>query len=173
MITREEIVEIGTFNKPHGISGEISASFLCDSDEVNQFSCLIANINGIFVPFFIDNIRDKNNHTVLLKLSDIDSEESAKQFIKHDIYVLKAEYTEEEDSDETSASDFIGFTIMDSEYGLIGEIVDIDDSTENALFIVEKDDVEYYIPITMDFINEIDEDKEIIYMTLPSGMLDL
>ncbi|MEF9924146.1 MAG: ribosome maturation factor RimM [Muribaculaceae bacterium] len=172
MITREEIIEIGSFNKPHGISGEISASFICDASEVKKFSCLIIDINGIFVPFFIEGIREKNDHTLLLKLSDIDSEESAKGFYKNDIFALKNEYIESE-VEEAPADFFIGFKVIDSKLGLIGEIVDIDDSTENALFIIEKDDNEYYIPITDDFINDIDEDKNIIYMSLPEGILNL
>ena len=49
MITRAEITEIGTFNKPHGIQGEISASFLCDFDEIELLSCIIVDEDGIFV----------------------------------------------------------------------------------------------------------------------------
>ena len=32
MITRDELVEIGIFNKPHGVEGEISATFDCDAE---------------------------------------------------------------------------------------------------------------------------------------------
>lgn len=52
MITRNEIIEIGTFNKSHGVEGEISATFDCDVEAAGMFRCLICDMDGIFVPFF-------------------------------------------------------------------------------------------------------------------------
>ncbi len=68
MITRDELIEIGTFNKPHGVDGEISATFDCDCDTANEFSCFVCEIDGIYVPFFADSLRGKGTMTLLLKL---------------------------------------------------------------------------------------------------------
>ena len=49
----------------------------------------------------------------------------------------------------------------------------MDDSTENALFVVENEGKTVYIPISEDFITEIDEQGKTIEMDLPEGILDL
>ena len=68
---------------------------------------------------------------------------------------------------------YIGYQIVNSDNAIIGLITDIDDSTENALFIVNDADNIYYIPITPDFIEQIDDDKKMIYMDLPNGLISI
>ena len=56
----------------------------------------------------------------------------------------------------------------------MGVITDINDSTENALFIVElPNGKSTYIPIADELIDEINEEEKYIVMTLPEGILDL
>ena len=171
MITRNDIVEIGDFNKPHGISGEISASFLCETDDIESFSCLIISQDGIFVPFFMESVRPKNDHTSLIKFDGIDSDKEVKQFTGKKIYVLKEETVDEDIEDAYS---FIGYSIADKNGTLIGEIKEIEDSTENYLFFVElPDGKEGFIPIADEFINDINDETKTLSMILPAGLLDM
>ena len=72
------------------------------------------------------------------------------------------------------AEDFIGYNIIVGDNVLIGAIVDFDDTTDNALFIVKnQNDTEFFIPIADDFIVDIDIDNKIMTMNLPEGLLDL
>lgn len=168
MILEEELVKIGQYNKPHGVKGEISATFFIDVDSVEELSTLICLVDGIYVPFFVESVRTKNDSTLLLKLVGIDDEKSLKFLVNKDIFALKKEVSDE---DQVYCDYFVGFEIYDTDDTYIGEIVDVDDSNENALFIVEKDDNIFYIPITEDFIVEIDEDNERLTMDLPEGMI--
>ena len=68
---------------------------------------------------------------------------------------------------------FIGFTATDKTLGYIGEIVDIDDSTINTLFVVEKDGEEILIPAQEEFITDIDHDGQEIRFDLPQGLVSL
>lgn len=175
MITRDEIIEIGTFNKPHGINGEISATFDYDIDVISDIECFITNINGIFVPFFAESIRAKNNCTALIKLDGIDDDKSVKFLVNHEIYTTKALFSTTQrnvdvDSDELPLDYFIGFTIKNVAGETIGEITAVDCATENYLFIVES---QTYIPATDDFITDIDFDNKVLEMNLPEGIFDL
>ena len=172
MITLNDIVEIGDFNKPHGISGEISASFLCDTEDIEAFSCLIVSQDGIFVPFFVENARQKNDHTSLIKFDGIDSDKEVKQFTGKKIYVLKSEVSEEDDEYQDAYS-FIGYSIVDDKGTLIGEIADIEDSTDNYLFIVKQNERELFIPIADEFITGINDETKTLSMILPQGLLDM
>ncbi len=81
---------------------------------------------------------------------------------------------EEEEGEGAYAEELVGYTITDSEAGEIGKVVDLDLSTENALFVVESPEEEtIYIPIADDLIEGIDEEKHIIEMTLPDGLISI
>lgn len=168
MILEDELVKIGQYNKSHGVKGEISATFFIDVDSIEDLSTLICLVDGIYVPFFVESVRPKNDSTLLLKLVGIEDEKSLKFLVNKDIFALKKEVSDEE---QVYCDYFVGFEIYDVENHYIGEIVDVDDTTENALFIVEKEDDTFYIPITEDFITDIDEEKERLTMNLPEGMV--
>ena len=55
----------------------------------------------------------------------------------------------------------------------MGIIVEVNEQTENALFIVENDDQELMVPAADDLIVEFDTEKKVMVMDLPAGILDL
>ncbi|MGM9803588.1 MAG: ribosome maturation factor RimM [Muribaculaceae bacterium] len=177
MITREELIEIGIFNKPHGVKGEISATIDCEPDNFARFSCLVVDVNGIFVPFFCNEMRTKSVDSVLLTIDGIDSDKDVKLLVNKTIYVLKKEYNElsnSQDCDQLPIDYFIGFVVKDEQGEELGEIVDIDDTTQNVLFIIEStDNEEFSIPAVEDLIIDIDEDNKVMVMSLPEGILDI
>ncbi len=171
MITQEEVSAIGYIAKPHGIKGEVSMHFdsMCfDEDEVEYF---VFDMDGILVPFFIENFRFKTDTTALYKFQDIDSEEKAKTLAGKTIY-LKKELIIEEDL-EDSLKYYIGFEIQEKSKGSLGKIKDVDESTQNALFIVNNYGEELLIPATDYYITDIDEMNKVIFMDLPEGLVDM
>ncbi len=177
MITREELILIGHYNKPHGVTGEISATVEVDIDVLRQLSCLVSEMDGIFVPFFVNSCRPKSSETVLLTIDGISSEQEVSRLVNHDIFALKRDYrqeSEDEDADGYPLDFFIGFEIRDTDGTTIGTITDVDEQTENAIFIVSRDDVsELMVPASDDLIVEFDLDKKLMVMDLPQGLLDL
>ncbi|MBR5101872.1 MAG: 16S rRNA processing protein RimM, partial [Muribaculaceae bacterium] len=69
----------------------------------------------------------------------------------------------------------IGFKVVDSDSGeTIGDIVDIDDTTTNVLFIVSTPQgKEVMIPAADELIDGIDAENETIEMIIDEGLLDL
>jgi Ca2+-transporting ATPase len=68
---------------------------------------------------------------------------------------------------------FIGFDTEDATHGHLGELVAVDESTVNTLFVVERDNGdELLIPAQEAFIEDIDHDARIIKFNLPEGLLD-
>lgn len=168
MIVSDEIIEIGQFNKTHGVNGELTATVLCSADEIRKFTALVCQMEGIYVPFFVNQVRNKTAQTLLITLDGVDSEHKARRFVNKKIYVLRGEFSDE---GEVYCDYFIGFNIKDADGCFVGTITDVDDSTENALFIVENNGESFLIPISEDFIQDIDEAKKIIVMTLPEGLI--
>ncbi len=176
MITRDELIAIGRYNKPHGVAGEISATIDVDLDTLQGLSCLVTDIDGIFVPFFVNACRPKSQETVLLTIDGIDNEKEVSRLVNHDIYALKRDYRQESldsDADGFPLDYFIGFELRDSDGQRVGEITDVDEQTENAIFIVDREGAELMVPATDELIVEFDLDKKVMVMDLPQGLLDL
>lgn len=176
MITREELIAIGHYNKPHGIAGEISATIDVDADLLHDLTCLVTEVDGIFVPFFINDCRPKTAETVLLTIDGINSEREAALLVNRDIYALKRDYqlaSDEADADGYPLDYFIGFELRDSDGSRVGEIVDVDEQTENAIFIIDSDGTEVMVPANDDLIVEFDTDERVMVMQLPQGLIDI
>lgn len=176
MIQREELIAIGHFNKPHGVAGEISATVDVDVDVLNSLSCLVSDIDGIYVPFFIDACRPKTAETVLLTIDGVDDEREVARLVNKDIYALKRDYSQASDEAEADGYPldyFIGFELQDSDGSRVGEITEVDEQTENAIFIIDRDGDELMVPASDDLIVEFDIDKRVMVMDLPDGLLDM
>lgn len=171
MINREELIKIGRFNKPHGIHGELSFTFTDDIFDRTGCPYLVCEMDGIFVPFFIEEYRFRNDTSVLIKLEDIASEEKARRFINKEVFFPKKYMDEEQGA--APADYFIGFRIVDTEYGDLGTVTGINDTTVNILFVVDHQEKELLIPANEDLITELDEKSRIIRMNIPDGLLQL
>ena len=87
MITRDELIAIGHYNKPHGVAGELSATVDVDLEVLRGLSCLVSDIDGIFVPFFVNAIRPKSVDTMLLTIDGIENEKEAARLVNRDIWI--------------------------------------------------------------------------------------
>ena len=69
--------------------------------------------------------------------------------------------------------EIIGFTIKDQDFGNVGIIKGINDSTAQALFEIDRDGIEILIPMNDEFIIEENRDSKTILVNTPSGLIDL
>lgn len=171
MILDKYIYPIGKLVKVHGLNGEM----LYDAPQgmpETDFPYVVLKPDGIAVPFFIENIRSKSDVSGFIKLEDIDTEENAREYIGHTIY-LDREVVDFADSDEIQINYFIGFQMIDKRLGYIGEIIDIDESTANILFVAQKENQQILVPATDDFILNIDHETKEIHLDLPDGLLEI
>lgn len=174
MIRQEDVYQIGRMCKVHGLKGEINFQFTDDVWDRADCDYLICEVDGILVPFFIEEYRFRSDTTAIMKLEDMDSMDAVQMLVNSPVYIEK-KYQEELGEDEVSLNYFIGFKMTDGDNGKeIGTIIDIDDKTDNWLFIVEKaDGSEVMIPAHEEFIADIKKEEKTMFMDLPIGLLDL
>ncbi len=174
MILSRDLRPIGKTLKPHGINGEIVILLTCDVD-LSDLSCVIIEIDGIYVPFFIENVRPKSSDTDLVVIDGITDERSAAVICNKDLYGLKSEISTSDINAEEGlyANDLIGYDLVANKKN-IGKISAIEDSTANCLFIIKKaDGKECLLPIVDEFIDEINVEQQKVAMTVPSELLEL
>ncbi|MBQ8606763.1 MAG: 16S rRNA processing protein RimM [Bacteroidaceae bacterium] len=171
MIKQEDVFRIGQLGKPHGVKGEISFNFTDDIfDRTDECEYLVGMVDGILVPFYIEEYRFKTDTVALIKFEGVDTSEQARVFTGMEIFFPKEFAAEPE---ELSWSYFVGFQVFDVRYGILGVIAAVDEATINTLFVItQMDGNELLIPAQEVFIVDIDHRKRSIKMDLPEGMIE-
>ena len=169
MIREEEVYKIGRLGKTHGVKGEVS--FLFDDDVFDRVDAdyLVLMVDGILVPFFMEEYRFRSDTTAIVKFCDIDTQEHARELTGCNVYFPR----KLADSDEGNMSwaEIVGYSIVDASTGrTVGKIASIDDSTINILFCLEDGTL---IPASEELITDIDQEKRIITIDIPEGLLEL
>ena len=67
----------------------------------------------------------------------------------------------------------IGFTINDQDFGEVGILQGINDSTAQSLFEIDRDGIEILIPMNDEFIVKVDRKNKTILLNTPEGLIDL
>ena len=168
MIHYEDVYKIGKMGKPHGVKGEVSFQFDDDIFDRTDADFLILELDGILVPFFIEEYRFRSDSLALMKLEGIDTQERARELTNCEVYFPREQQGDEEN---LSWAAIIGFTVIDEQTNTpVGTIASVDDSTENVLFELEDGTL---IPASEDLITNIDTKKRTITIDLPEGLLAL
>lgn len=173
MIKPDEIYKIGRIGKPHGVKGELSFQFDDDIFDRVEADYLFVSIDGLPVPFFIEEYRFRSDEVALMKFEGIDSEEKAAELTGCDVLFPRS-LADEVDSETVSKAEIIGYVVLDAASGnTVGKITAVDDSTANPLFQVESDNGEVLIPASQELISKIDRKTKVITMNIPEGLLSL
>ncbi len=172
MIKKEEVYKIGQLTKPHGVKGEIAFSFTDDVFDRVDSDYLVCLIEGIFVPFYIEEYRFKSDTVALMKFERIDTAEQARRFTNVEVYFPLA-LAGNAPEGELSWSFFVGFDVSETRFGRLGKIISVDESTINTLFVVEHKGGELLIPAREEFIFEMDASGRNMLLQLPEGLLEM
>ena len=174
MIRQEEVYKIGKIGKPHGVKGELTLFF--DDDVFDRVAAdyLVLLIDGILVPFYMEEWRFKSGETALVKFEDIDTKEEASEIVGSEVYFPK--HLSDRGDDELTWDELKGFSLADDNMGgtIVGKVVGIDESTINVLLEVETaaGDVAL-IPASEDIIVDVDAGKKLLRAKLPEGLIDI
>ena len=169
MIKQEDVYKIGRLGKTHGVKGEVSFQFDDDIFDRVDADYLVLEIDGILVPFFMEEYRFRNDSVCLVKFSDIDTQQQAQELTGCNVYFPRL--LADEADEQPSLASLVGFRITDAaDNTIVGTIAAIDDSTVNMLFELEDGRL---IPASNDFVTDIDMEQRQIIMNIPKGLLDL
>jgi 16S rRNA processing protein RimM len=170
MIKEDNLREIGRFAKPHGIKGVISLLTDFDIEGIAGEPYLVCNIDGIWVPFFIESYRQRNATVALVTFDKIDSLEKVK-FLTGKTAFVPSEFLPPAEKQKSSWSSLCGYTIVDEQTGVIGLVTKVDESTPNILFSVDYKGREILVPAAL--IKRIANEIKEINLLLPDGFLEI
>ncbi len=170
---KEECFYLGKIVSKFSFKGEVLIKL--DTDEPEEYigmESVFVEYNENLVPFFIERSGLHRSTLLRVKFEDVDTEEDAEDIMKCDVY-LPLNKLPELDGDKFYFHEIIGFTVEDVNYGTVGKITAINDSTSQSLFEIDKDGKQVLIPLNDEFIEKLDKKNKIIFLKTPEGLIDL
>jgi len=164
---------LGKVVKKYSFKGEILVKLDTDEPEIfkNLESVFIALGNNL-VPFFVEHCKLHKSQLLRIKFEDVDTEEDAEALLKSELY-LPLSILPKLEGNKFYFHEVIGFTIIDENFGKVGELTNINDTGAQELFEIDHNGSEVLIPINDDFIIKVDRDNKQILVNTPEGLIDL
>ena len=173
MISKDDVFKIGKIGKTHGVKGELSFSFDDDVFDTTDAAYLILDIDGLLVPFFLEEYRFKSDTTVLVKFEGFDTQEQSRRLVGCDVYFGRRLCND--DDMNLSWAQIMGFSVINAATEeRMGALQAVDDQTQNRLFQVQTDSGKVLLlPASDELIVNFSVEQKTIHMTIPDGLLSL
>lgn len=169
MIKDSDVYRIGRVGKPHGVKGEVQVQI--DDDVFDRVGAdyLVLRVDGILVPFFMEEYRFKSDEIALVTFCDMDSSEKVRELTGCEVFFPRS-LADEVEHDLTYA-ELVGYSLVDANTGrMVGTIESVDDATENILFEMDNGSL---IPAPEELITDVDMESRTVTVAVPEGLLDM
>jgi len=173
----ETYQSIGFTKKTYGVKGELKLNIEDEYlEDLAQADVLFLDIAGRKIPYFVEYINFENPFT--LKFEDFNTKESAIELTGKEIFMRASDLLAEEEKvlefeDSLVYKKYVNFEIKDKTIGKIGVITEIIEYPQQEMAALLYNEKEILIPLNEQLILSIDEEKKVIEMDLPEGLLEL
>ena len=173
MISDFDVYKIGTLTRTHGIRGEVAFQFTDDVWDRVDADYLFLRLDGLLVPFFLEEWRFRSDSVALLKFEDVDDAVAASRLVGADVCFPKELTPSDVDEEDLTWKHFIGFEVLQEEQKL-GTVSSVLDQTANVLLVIETPEgKELLIPAHEDFILKADHRQRLLLVDIPEELLTL
>ena len=194
MILDSDVFSIGRFTRTHGIHGAIEVHFTDDVFDRGEADYVFLKIDGLYVPFFLEDYRFKGSESALFTLDGIDSDTAARELVGQTVYYPLDARPAEDEATISSLRAFTGFRLLiidrqalaetaeggdeTSEDGVptleLGTVKHVETTTANTLLTVEVEGGEdVLLPLHDDFVVDYDLRERYLVLDVPEGLIDL
>lgn len=173
-MTKEECYYLGKITKPNGYLGGLSIYLdVDDPHEYQGLDAVFVEQRNSLVPYFIKKITVHNSkNSAVVYFEDLDDIDAAQLLVNRHLYLPYSTLPKLEGK-KFYFHEIIDFSIIDSQFGLLGDCKQVLDYPNQSLFQVFHEGKEILIPINDDIIENIDREKKEILVKLPDGLLDV
>ena len=164
---------LGKIVKKYSFKGELLAKLDTDEPEIyEEMDSVFVELRNNLVPFFIEASQLHKSELLRIKFEDVDTEADADALLKCELY-LPLEFLPKLEDDKFYFHEVIGYQVEDKNFGHVGFIKSVNDSTAQSLFEIDRDGIEILIPMNDEFIIKVDKSKKTIFVETPEGLIQL
>lgn len=169
-LKREEVDLLGVLVKTHGFKGElVLKAVLPLKDRYEKMESVFLLINGILVPFFLEEFEISSDKSAILKFEDVYLKDEAEKLRGKSVFIPK--YESESGISSGSISNFAGFELQNESGSKTGVIIDLIEIGKNPLFVVNVKGKEILIPANEELFLEINSREKYICLRIPEGLI--
>jgi len=170
---KKDCFYLGKIVKKYSFKGELLAKLDTDQPELYEnLDAIFIQVRNNLIPFFIESSQLHKSELLRIKFEEVDTEADADALLKSELY-LPLELLPKLEGNKFYFHEVIGFKINDKNFGEVGVIKGINDSTSQALFEVDRDGVEILIPLNDEFIVDVNRETKTILVETPPGLIEL
>jgi 16S rRNA processing protein RimM len=170
---KEDCFYLGKIVKKYSFKGELLAKLDTDQPELYEnLDAIFIQVRNSLIPFFIESSQLHKSDLLRLKLEEVNTEADADSLLKSELY-LPLELLPKLEGNTFYFHEIIDFNIVDKNFGFVGIIKDVNDSTAQALFEIDREGIEILIPMNDEFIVEVNRKTKTITVETPPGLIDL
>jgi 16S rRNA processing protein RimM len=164
---------VGKIVKKYSFKGELLIKL--DTDDPEEFlkmESVFVEKHKNLIPFFIESLSLHKSSLLRVKFEEITTEADADSLLGAELY-LPLNLLPKLSGNKFYYHEIIGFQAEDSEFGHIGSITGVNDSTPQHLFEINHHGKEVLIPINDSIIKKVDHDQKKIHLDVPKGLIEL
>ena len=170
---KEDCFYLGKIIKKYSFKGEVLLKLDTDQPELYEYlDALFLDINNSLIPYFIEKSQLHKSNLLRLKFEDVSSEIDAEQLLKKEVYLPLALLPKLE-GNTFYYHEIIGFHIVDENFGSVGLISGVNDSSAQVLFEIDRNGIEILIPLNDDIISSVDRTNKTVTVNTPPGLIEL
>lgn len=172
-MNKEDCFYLGKIVSKFSFKGEVLVKL--DTDDPESFlemESVFIDMNKNLIPFFIEKSSLQKSNLLRIKFEEITAEEDADRILKKELY-LPLSFLPELENDQFYFHEVIGFKVTDKNFGEVGILKSINDSTPQALFEIEHEGNEILVPVNDDFIDKLDRPNKTLHLNVPEGLIEM
>ena len=170
---KEDCFYLGKIVRKHSFRGEVVAKLDTDEPEIyRNLESVFVELNNNLVPFFMEESLLQKGNQLRIRFEDVLDEADADAILGAGLY-LPIEFLPKLTGNKFYFHEIIDFDIEDVNFGYVGVITGINDSSAQPLFEINSNGTEVFIPMIDDFIKKVDRDQKKIVVETPEGLIDL
>ena len=170
---KEDCFYLGKIVKKYSFKGEVLVKLDTDQPDIyNNLDAVFIELKNKLIPFFIEKCQLHKSELLRIKFEDVITEEDADAIMKSELYI-PLELLPKLEGKKVYFHEVIGFMIEDVNFGNVGIIKGINDTTSQALFEIDRNGIEILIPMNDQFIKKLDRTNKKILVETPEGLIDL
>ncbi len=175
MLHENDVYKIGTITRCHGVRGEVAMRFTDDVWDRTDADYLFCRMDGLLVPFFLEEWRFRSDDVALLKFADVDDADTARRMVGADVCFPKALTPDAVAAEDVTWQMLTGFEVwQQGAASPLGTVEAVLDQTANILLSIRTTGgSEVLVPAHEDFIVSADHVQRRLLVSVPDELLSL
>jgi 16S rRNA processing protein RimM len=164
---------VGKIVKKYSFKGELLVKLDTDEPELfNEMESVFVEQHKNLIPFFIEKSSLHKSELLRVKFEEVNNEADADALLGAELY-LPLDFLPKLTGNQFYYHEIIGFTVQDKNFGKVGAITGVNDSTAQHLFEIDYNGKEVLIPINDAFIKKVDRTSKTLFLDTPEGLIDI